>query len=110
MRPTTGCCALADARALAAFAVAEQVAQTGGLLAIDGRCASGKSTLAARIGAVYGCPVFHMDDYFLPAELRTAERFAEPGGNVHRERVEEEILRPSRRAGRWSIVRLTATV
>lgn len=85
---------LADARALAAFAVAEQVAQTGGLLAIDGRCASGKSTLAARIGAVYGCPVFHMDDYFLPAELRTAERFAEPGGNVHRERVEEEILRP----------------
>lgn len=31
---------------------------------------------------------------FCPAELRTAERFAQPGGNVHRERIEEEILRP----------------
>ena len=79
---------------LPAFLAAERVARTGGLLAIDGRCAGGKSTLAALIGRVYGCPVFHMDDYFLPAELRTPERFAEPGGNVHRERVEEEILRP----------------
>lgn len=79
---------------LPAFLAAQRVADKGGLLAIDGRCASGKSTLAALIGEVYGCPVFHMDDYFLPAELRTPQRFAEPGGNVHRERVEEEILRP----------------
>ncbi len=27
-------------------------------------------------------------------ELRTPERFAQPGGNVHYERFEEEILRP----------------
>lgn len=79
---------------LPAFLAAQRVAERGGLLAIDGRCASGKSTLAAMIGEVYGCPVFHMDDYFLPAELRTPQRFAEPGGNVHRERIEQEILRP----------------
>ena len=85
---------LEDAQMLPAFLQAQRVAAAGGLLAIDGRCASGKSTLAERIGAVFGCPVFHMDDYFLPAELRTPQRFAEPGGNVHRERVEEEILRP----------------
>lgn len=85
---------LDDARLLPAFVMAERIARAGGLLAIDGRCASGKSTLAQRIGKIYRCPVFHMDDYFLPAELRTAERFAQPGGNVHRERIEEEILRP----------------
>ena len=27
-----------------------------------------------------------MDDFFLPPELRTAQRFAQPGGNVHYER------------------------
>lgn len=79
---------------LPAFLEAERVAARGGVLALDGRCASGKSTLAELIGKVYGCPVFHLDDYFLPPELRTPERFAQPGGNVHYERFEQEILRP----------------
>ena len=74
--------------------LALQTAQKGGLLAIDGRCASGKSTLAGQIGEWLGCPVFHLDDYFLPAQLRTPQRFAQCGGNVHYERFEEEILRP----------------
>ncbi len=74
--------------------LAWQLAQQGGLLAIDGRCASGKSTLARQIGEWLGCPVFHLDDYFLPAELRTPQRFAQCGGNVHYERFEAEVLRP----------------
>lgn len=79
---------------LPVFLEAERVAARGGVLAVDGRCASGKSTLAALLGRVYGCPVFHLDDFFLTPELRTPERFAQPGGNVHYERFEEEILRP----------------
>ena len=66
----------ADAAMLPAFVQAEQVAQAGGIFAIEGRCASGKSTLANAMAAVYGCPVFHLDDFFLPAELRTEQRFA----------------------------------
>ena len=33
-----------------------------------------------------------MDDFFLTSELRTAERLAEAGGNVHYERFCDEIL------------------
>ena len=35
------------------------------LVAIDGRCAAGKTTLAASLQAQLACNVFHMDDFFL---------------------------------------------
>lgn len=34
------------------------------LVAIDGRCAAGKTTLAASLQAQLGCNVFHVDDFF----------------------------------------------
>lgn len=64
------------------------------LLAIDGRSAAGKTTLAAALGAQYGGAVFHMDDFFLRPAQRTPERCAQPGGNVDRERVLAEVLEP----------------
>lgn len=63
-------------------------------VAIEGGSASGKTTLSGLLSRIYGCTVFHMDDYFLRPEQRTAERLAEPGGNVDRERFYEEILLP----------------
>lgn len=66
------------------------------LLALDGACASGKTTLAAFFQRLYGCPLFHMDDFFLRPEQRTPERYAEPGGNVDRERFLAEVLIPLR--------------
>ena len=62
------------------------------VLAIDGKCGSGKSTLAELLNQMYDCNIIHMDDFFLPAELRKPERFKEAGGNVHYERFEEEVL------------------
>lgn len=59
---------------------------------IDGRCASGKTTMATMLSYITGAGVVHMDDFFLPMELRTTERLAEPGGNVHYERFAEEVL------------------
>lgn len=61
-------------------------------IAVDGRCAAGKSTLGALLQRVYGANLFHMDDYFLPFERKTPERLAEPGGNVDYERVYDEII------------------
>ncbi len=61
-------------------------------IAIDGRAASGKSTMADDLKSVLGGGIIHMDDFFLPPAFRTAERFAEPGGNVHYERFAEEVL------------------
>lgn len=64
------------------------------LIAIDGPAASGKTTLAERLAAHYGAQVLHMDDYFLQPHQRTSERYAEPGGNVDRERFLSEALLP----------------
>ena len=44
------------------------------LTAMDGPCATGKSTLGARLARLYSCPLFHMDDFFLPPERKTPER------------------------------------
>lgn len=64
------------------------------IVAIDGRCASGKSTLAASLAEQLSCPLFHMDDFFLRPEQRTPERTATPGENVDHERFLEEVLAP----------------
>lgn len=62
------------------------------LIGIDGRCGAGKSTLAASIASLIDCNLFHADDFFLPPEMRTPERLAQPGGNMHRERLKEEVV------------------
>ena len=64
------------------------------IVAIDGKCTSGKTTMASKLAQIYDCNVFHMDDFFLRPEQRTPERFAEVGGNVDYERFREEVLLP----------------
>ena len=66
------------------------------IVAIDGPCASGKTTLAAELSARLSCPVIHMDHFFLRPEQRTPVRLAEPGGNLDRERFAKEVLAPLR--------------
>lgn len=64
------------------------------LIAIDGRCAAGKTTLAALLKKETDCNIIHMDDFFLRQEQRTLKRMEEPGGNVDYERVLEEVMLP----------------
>lgn len=64
------------------------------MIAVDGRCCSGKTTLAKKLQYNFDSYVIHMDDFFLPFEKRTKERLSEIGGNVHYERVNEEVLYP----------------
>lgn len=70
-------------------ALREQAAAT---LVLDGDCASGKTTLMNLLAPLYDCNVFHMDDFFLPFAMRSQERMAEPGGNVHYERFRVQVL------------------
>ena len=67
-----------------------------GIVAIDGRCGSGKTTLAAALQEEFSCAVFHMDDFFLRPWQRTEERLSRPGENVDHQRFLQEILRPTR--------------
>ena len=64
------------------------------IVAIDGPCTAGKTTLAGKLQKKYGCNVIHMDEFFLRPEQRTPERLAAPGGNVDYERFREEVLLP----------------
>lgn len=66
------------------------------IIAIDGRCGSGKTTLAALLQELFNCTVFHMDDFFLRKEQRTSERINTPGEFVDYERFIEEVLIPIR--------------
>lgn len=62
------------------------------IIAIDGNSASGKSTAAECLAEILDAGIIHMDDFFLPAKLRTLKRLSEPGGNVHYERFCQEVL------------------
>jgi len=62
------------------------------IIAIDGRSASGKTTLASQLKLILNAQVIHMDDFFLPVNMRTKLRYEQAGGNVHYERFKEEVL------------------
>ena len=64
------------------------------IIAIDGMTGSGKTSLAQELSQEYNAPIFHADDFFLLPELRTEQRLNEPGGNIHYERMKEEVIDP----------------
>lgn len=64
------------------------------IISVDGRCGAGKTTLAEMLSRELDAAVIHMDDYYLPHSKRTEQRMAEYGGNIDRERLICEVLRP----------------
>ncbi len=82
-----------DAFTLATAAIDDLLRRNGqGIVAIDGRCGAGKTSLAARLQARYGCAVIPADHFFLRPEQRTNQRQAIPGENVDHERLLAEVL------------------
>jgi uridine kinase len=67
------------------------------LVAIDGMCCAGKTTMSERLRQLLDANVFHLDDYFLQPHLRTPGRLNKPGGNVDAERFLSEALLPALR-------------
>ena len=63
------------------------------VVAIDGDCGAGKTTIANRLAPLYHASIISLDDFFLPPDLRTPARLAEPGGNIHYERFAAEVLK-----------------
>lgn len=63
------------------------------IIAIEGPCTSGKTTLANEIATEFDCNIIHIDDFFLPFERKALERLSEPGGNVDYERFFNEVVR-----------------
>ena len=71
------------------------------LVAIDGRCGSGKTTLGEYLKGQFDCNLFHMDDFFLRMEQRTPDRMKETGGNVDYERFYETVSQKGSK--RWRL-------
>ncbi|MBQ5824373.1 MAG: hypothetical protein IIW48_06145 [Clostridia bacterium] len=72
--------------------VAALLEQGRAVVAIDGNCASGKTTLADEIQRAFGGTVIRADSFFLPFDMRSEERLSEPGGNFHYERFASEVI------------------
>ena len=72
------------------------------VLAIDGRCAAGKTTLAAHLAELCDCNVIHMDHFFLCSKQNTMERLQQAGGNMDYVRFCEEILIPLHEGRKFS--------
>ena len=64
------------------------------LLAIDGRCGCGKSSLAALLACELDGNVFHTDDFYLPFFRRQGDWKSLPAGNMDLTRLWEEVLTP----------------
>ena len=72
------------------------------VLVIDGRCAAGKTTLAAHLAELCDCNVIHMDHFFLPWKQNTMEHSQQAGENMDYVRFREEILIPLHEGRKFS--------
>ena len=79
------------------FLAAEQLLNRDkpALLAIDGRCGSGKTYLAALLAELFPCRVLHTDDFYLPPEQRPTDWQQRPAGHMDLGRLQQEILQPA---------------
>lgn len=71
-----------------------------GILAIDGRCGSGKTELGAFLQKNLPCNLIHMDDFYLPLALRDDHWQQIPGKNMDFDRLIRQVLEPARRGER----------
>ena len=67
------------------------------LAALDGRCGSGKTTLAARLAERFPDSItLHTDDFYLPLALRVPGWEQTPCANMDLSRLRDEALAPAR--------------
>ena len=66
------------------------------VLALDGRCGSGKTTLANGLAAqLPGCTLLRTDDFYLPPAQRIPDWAHTPCANMDLTRLRDEALRPA---------------
>lgn len=75
------------------------------LIALDGRCGSGKTTLAAQLAERFpGSRTIHTDDYYLPPAQRVPGWETLPCANMDLKRLRAEVLNPARAGQSFSYI------
>ena len=72
----------------------EQIENHDGIyvIAIDGMCASGKTTLGLKLAKELDANLVHMDDFYLPKTSRPSSFLEQPGAHMDFLRLKEEVL------------------
>ncbi len=65
------------------------------VLALDGRCGSGKTTLASQLARQFPACVLHTDDFYLSPAQRVHGWEKKPCANMDLVRLRDEALRPA---------------
>ena len=65
------------------------------VVAVDGRCGSGKTGFAKLAQQLFPCNVIHMDDFYIPPKKRPGNWMETPGGNMDLKRFLREVLIPA---------------
>ena len=68
-------------------------AQERTVIAVDGRCGAGKTTLALSLAERFECNVFHLDDFYLSERQRAGKGKNKGFANADLVRFENEVLR-----------------
>lgn len=66
-----------------------------GVISIDGRCGSGKTTLGQFLAEKIDCNLIHMDDFYLPLSQRQQDWREHPGKNMDFSRLIAEVFEPA---------------
>lgn len=75
--------------------LAELQALGQGIVAIDGRCGSGKTNLGNFLKKNLSCNLVHMDDFYLPLPRREEHWREHPGKNMDFDRLIQQVLEPA---------------
>ncbi len=62
------------------------------VIAIEGKCGSGKTSICKYLKKKLDARIIHGDDFTVPNSLRTEERDKEIGGNIHYERLKDQVI------------------
>ena len=62
------------------------------VVAIDGKCCSGKSSLGDLLKEKYDAVLIRTDDFYLPQEARTEARMKEIAGHMDYERFNDDVV------------------
>ena len=84
-----------------ASAITDRLArQPAVLVALDGRCGSGKTTLSERLAERFPQSItVHTDDFYLPPSRRVTGWEKIPCANMDIQRLRNEVVAPARQAG-----------